>query len=144
MLTYPLRYGKNDIKKCLYCWEEIYYSDDFCPYCKQFNILGTTVKTHTKELEIEVLLEQKFGADIFIHDKSVSGGCSLKRPDFLLTATWGHIVLEVDEFQHKRKTYPCECEVARMKQIYFDCGVKNLLFIRYNSRVFLSIIVFEQ
>ena len=90
------------------------------------------MKTHNKELEIKALLEENFDSDIFNHDRTVTGGCSRKRPDFLLTTTWGNIVLEVDEFQHKRKTYPCECEISRMKEIYFDCGVENLLFIRYN------------
>ena len=132
MIRNPLKYGKNDVKECTYCLEEIHYKDDYCPSCKQFNILGKTVKTHNKELEIKALLEENFDSDIFNHDRTVTGGCSRKRPDFLLITTWGNIVLEVDEFQHKRKTYPCECEISRMKEIYFDCGVENLLFIRYN------------
>ena len=132
MLINPLKYGKDDVKECTYCLAKIHYYEDYCHSCKQFNILGQTVKTHAKELEIKVLLEEKFDSAIFNHDKTVSGGCSRKRPDFLLTAKWGNIVLEVDEFQHKRKTYPCTCEISRMKEIYFDCGVENLLFIRYN------------
>ncbi len=139
MVIYPLKYGKDDMKECTYCLAEIHYSDDYCPSCKQFNILGQTVKTHAKELEIKVLLEANFDSDIFNHDKTVAGGCSRKRPDFLLTADWGNIVLEVDEFQHKRKTYPCECEITRMKEIYFDCGVKNLLFIRYNPDIYKTV-----
>ena len=139
MVYFPLKYGKDDMKECTYCLAKIHYSDNFCPSCKQFNVLGQTVKTHAKELEIKVLLEEKFDSDIFDHDKTVTGGCSKKRPDFLLTANWGNIVLEVDEFQHKRKTYPCECEISRMKEIYFDCGVKNLLFIRYNPDTYLTV-----
>ena len=139
MVPFPLKYGKDDMKECTYCLAEIHYYDDFCPSCKQYNILGQTVKTRIKELEIKVLLEANFDSDIFDHDKTVTGGCSRKRPDFLLTADWGNIVLEVDEFQHKRKTYPCACEISRMKEIYFDCGVKNLLFIRYNPDTYKTI-----
>jgi len=92
---HPLKYGKDDVKECTYCLAEIHYRDDYCPSCKQFNILGQTVKTHNKELEIKALLEEKFDSDIFNHDRTVTGGCSRKRPDFLLTTTWGNIVLEV-------------------------------------------------
>ena len=84
-------------------------------------------------------MERNFDKDIFDHDKVVAGGCSKKRPDFLITTFWGYIILEIDEFQHNRKTYPCECEVNRMKEIYFDCGVKHLLFIRYNPDSYKTI-----
>jgi len=132
MVHEPRKYEKDAIKECSYCFETIHYSDDFCPSCKIFNTIGTTVKSHNKELAIKTLLEDNFDPDTFIHDRIVPGGCSKKRPDFLLLTKWGNIIVEVDEFQHKRNTYPCECEITRMKQIYFDCGVEHLLFIRYN------------
>jgi hypothetical protein len=59
-------------------------------------------------------------------------GCSKKRPDFQVQTEWGTVIVEVDEFQHKRKNYSCECELTRMKQIYYDVGTSHLLFIRYN------------
>ena len=58
--------------------------------------------------------------------------CSKRRPDFLIPINYGSIVVEVDEYQHNRKNYPCECEITRMKQIYFDIGAKHLISIRYN------------
>lgn len=63
----------------------------------------------------------------------------LKRPDFIITTNWGTVILEIDEHQHNRKNYPCECEVSRMKMLYFDVGVKNLLFIRYNPDAYINI-----
>jgi len=105
----------------------------FVKGCKLYISLGNkTVKLHQKELAIKTVLEENFDSDIFDHDKQVRGGCSKRRPDFLLLTEWGNIIVEVDENQHNRKTYPCSCEVSRMKEIYFDCGVEHLLFIRYN------------
>lgn len=67
-------------------------------------------------------------------DKIVEGRCSKKRPDFIKYTEWGGgaIVLEVDEHQHNRKNYLCECETTRMKQIYHDIGMENVFYIRYN------------
>lgn len=90
-------------------------------------------------MAIENLLKENFDSDIFNHDRVVIGGCSKRRPDFLITTTWGIIILEVDEFQHKRKNYPCECELSRMKELYFACGVNHLLFIRYNPDTFITV-----
>ena len=62
----------------------------------------------------------------------MDGGCSQRRPDFIILCDWGYIVIEVDEFQHERSSYSCECEIARMKQIFFDMGTSKVLFIRFN------------
>src|SRR5690606_3017529 len=74
------------------------------------------------------------GLKIIAHDTPITDGCSKYRPDFLIEADGGLIIVEVDEYQHRRKTYPCECEISRMKQIYHDLGIEHckLLFIRYN------------
>lgn len=52
--------------------------------------------------------------------------------DFTRFKIAGNLIVEIDEFQHKRKNYPCECEITRMQQIYYDLGSEYLLFIRYN------------
>ena len=123
---------------CDYCCSAIHYSETFCGHCKQYIDNGKTVKRQRKEDEIkELLLETNFIN--FRHDKKVEYGCTKRRPDFEITTSWGDIILEVDENQHNRKTYPCECEIVRMKQIYFDCGVEHLLFIRYNPDTYVSL-----
>jgi len=100
-----------------------------CKYCQEYD--GKTVKRKEKETKIyNSLLKENLQVESY--DKIVKGGCSKSRPDFIICTSWGAIVLEVDEFQHNRKNYTCECEVTRMKKIYFDIGVENLLFIRYN------------
>ena len=129
----------NDIGICRYCCAEIHYNEQYCDSCKNYINLGRkTVKKHEKELMIKYLLENHFGVTgvrdqmTFRHDRIVDGGCSKRRPDFEIPTSWGTIILEVDEHQHIRNSYTCECEISRMKQIYFDCGVEHILFVRYN------------
>jgi arsenate reductase-like glutaredoxin family protein len=108
-----------------------------CKGCQEYTKNGKTVKRKMKESQIFALLEEeKFPIESY--DKSVKGGCSALRPDFILTTEWGAIVLEVDENQHNRTTYTCECEIARMKKIYFDIGTENLLYVRYNPDKYTS------
>ena len=130
MILNPTKIKDVDYKTCEYCMQKIHYEEKYCSGCKLYNNLGMTVKRKNKELAIKSLLESN---EIkFTHDLTIRDGCSRKRPDFIINTTWGIIILEIDEFQHNRKTYTCECEITRMKQLYFDCGVENLLFIRYN------------
>ncbi len=126
------RYKKvsADKKTCTICCTDVHYSEMYCPSCKTYLTDGKTVKRHQKEIEVKGLLDEKKIA--YTHDIVVKDGCSKKRPDFVIATTWGTIILEVDEHQHNRKTYTCECELTRMRQLYFDVGVENLLFIRYN------------
>lgn len=130
MVKTPTKVKKETIKTCNYCETDIHYGEEFCSGCKNYIKTGTTVKRHAKELAVKALLDSH---EIkYIHDRVIVGGCSKKRPDFVIPTEWGTIILEVDEHQHNRKTYTCECEITRMKQIYHDEGVENLLFIRYN------------
>lgn len=130
MIIKPLKVKDADFKECSYCLMKIHYSLEFCQGCFTYQKLGTTVKQHEKELAIKALLDEN--KIDYIHDIIIKDGCSRKRPDFRISTKWGNIILEVDEFQHKRKNYTAECEITRMKQIYFDSGVEQLLFIRYN------------
>lgn len=123
---------KEEDKVCTFCATVIHYNQELCSGCKNYLTQSEkTVKTKEKELRIKTVLEE--GEIAFSsHDRSVSGGCSAKRPDFVIPTVWGHIVVEVDEFQHRRKNYSCDCEMTRMKQIYYDIGETNVLFVRYN------------
>jgi hypothetical protein len=121
---------KAEKKACEYCATEIHYAEKFCSGCKHYQRLGKTVKLHEKELTVKSWLEEK--KLTFIHDRIVDNKCSRKRPDFFIQTVWGAIILEVDEHQHISKTYGCDCELIRMRQIYMDAGMSKVLFIRYN------------
>lgn len=139
MVFNPKKRKRSQESTCSYCAADINYDEEFCSGCKRYiDLGGKTVKRHKKEEMIKLLLEKHFPKELASHDRRVAGGCSKRRPDFELTANWGIIVLEVDEDQHNRRTYSCECETTRMKQLYFDYGVQHLLFIRYNPDKYIS------
>jgi hypothetical protein len=146
---------------CNICYNKTEIGKQVCNSCI---IQIETPKTHhLKELQIKRYLENA-GIEIHSYDKIV--GESKRRPDFIIKQSDNNIiVIECDEFQHQHKSYPCECEITRMKQIYFDLfkldGSKDekirdgpedaraagnyddeknnkLLFIRYNPDQYLS------
>ena len=114
---------------CIICSILVEPNKTLCDSCSSMNE-GKPIKRHIKELQVKSHIENVI--DIYSYDKTVAGGCSNKRPDFIIQTTWGNIVIEVDEFQHQRQSYSHSCEITRMKQIYFDIGNEKLLFIRYN------------
>jgi hypothetical protein len=65
----------------------------------------------------------------FINDKRVMDGCSSRRPDFIFHTSYGILIVENDENQHKSRA--CDCEQTRMIQIHQDFG-ENVHFIRFN------------
>ena len=131
MVIHPKKKPKEEDKQCTYCCHTIHYNEEYCSGCKLYvELENTTVKQKEKELTIKSLLDK---AEIkYIHDKRVVDGCSKRRPDFQINVPFGTIIIEVDEFQHRRITYSSECEITRMKQIYYDHGLPYMLFIRYN------------
>jgi hypothetical protein len=82
-----------------------------------------------KQLRVKNILEENNilyeAYDSIVGDQ----GCSKKRPDFVIDAGTHKVVLEVDEYQHKKGEY--NCEVKRMRDITQALGIPTL-FIRYN------------
>jgi hypothetical protein len=118
---------------CSICFTIVPIDEKICEPCNKAIKTGNTLKGHLKELELKTFLEQK-NINIYSHDKAL--GESKKRPDFVIKISdENYIIIECDEFQHS-KSYPCECEIVRSKQIFFDIfksGTENrLLFVRYN------------
>lgn len=70
------------------------------------------------------------------NDKTIIDGCSKKRPDIILDMRLYHIVIEVDEYQHRN--YSEECEYTRMFQIHqnFSEPEKGIIFIRFNPDLY--------
>jgi len=104
-----------------------------CQTCLSTLASGKTTRRKVKENRVHDILACRF--KISLYDARLPGGCSSKRPDFIIESEPDSIVvIEVDEHQHQRSTYSCECEITRMRQIYFDWGVEGgkMTFIRYN------------
>lgn len=101
--------------------------EDLCQGCKDYD---SPKIVHAKELRVAKVLEAA-GIETSQADAPVEWGCSKKRPDFIIDAPLGFvIVLEVDENQHH--SYARECEMARMGQISQDLGGLPVIFVRYN------------
>jgi len=105
--------------------------DTLCSTCTEFRISGKIPEKKKKEIQVKNFLqENKINA--YLYDQRIPTGTSLYRPDQVIETKWGNIVLEIDEHQHRRKNYTCECEIVRMKHIYIDLQGEPLLYIRYN------------
>ena len=109
--------------------EQIALNNIICEECNKYD--GKSIKRKLKELMVKQAIEDA-KINIYLYDKIVDSGCSKKRPDFIIYLDNNVIVIEVDEFQHQRSSYSCECEITRMRTIYMDIGSENLLFIRFN------------
>ncbi len=72
----------------------------------------------------------------FIYNQKVENSCSNRIPDFIIDITYGILIIENDENQHKART--CECEQTRMIGIYNDYGSKPVHFIRFNPDKYLN------
>jgi len=86
----------------------------------------------TKEREVYQLLKKTFPDFTIIHNKTVTDGCSLKRPDFLIDFGSYVIIIEVDENQH----VSYKCENKRTMTLFKDLGNRNLVLIRFNPDTF--------
>jgi len=81
-----------------------------------------------KENYVHDYLISKLSQYKIIHDKSVSGGCSRKQPDWLIDMFTHSVIIENDEDQHKNYS----CENKRMMELFTDLGSRPLVMIRFN------------
>lgn len=70
--------------------------------------------------------------EIEIYDKIIDASCSKRRPDIVINAISHYIILEIDEFQHKRSGYTPECEQRKMLEFFQSLGGIPVIFLRYN------------
>jgi hypothetical protein len=66
----------------------------------------------------------------FEYDKTISGGCSKKRPDFLFDKLTHSVIVEIDEDQHNN--YNNSCDEVRTMSMFTDLGNRPLVMIRFN------------
>lgn len=81
-----------------------------------------------KEAFIHEWLMKQFPDVGFVHDKSVDGGCSQKRPDWVVDFHLWVLMVELDENQHVRYS----CENKRVMQLFQDFGSRPIYVIRFN------------
>lgn len=100
-----------------------------CSYCEPKN--NNTKYQKTKEWKIVNFLKKELPDRNFIHNKSVGTICTQNRifPDILFDLETHHVIVEIDEHQHRGANY--NCEEKRMRDIIANIGT-SCYFIRYN------------
>jgi hypothetical protein len=90
-----------------------------------------------KQHRVKEVVARKFKIESY--DKVLDGGaCSRKRPDIVIDGVYRKLVIEIDEFQHKRgRDYGPDCEYRRMWDITQALGMPTT-FVRYNPDPFMD------
>lgn len=106
-----------------------YYPLCFRCYCYSNPSENITRRFKMKENYIDEYLKDNLSDEYtLVHDKIIAGGCSNKRPDWLIDILTHTVIIENDEEQHKNY----ECENKRMMQLFEDLGYRPLVMIRFN------------
>jgi hypothetical protein len=106
--------------------------DGYCSFCYMNLFPDKPVSRNykTKEYSVVDFIKSKFPDFQWISDKTITGGCSRRRPDLLLDLGYQIIIIEVDENQHT--DYDCSCENKRIMELSQDLGHRPIVFIRFN------------
>ena len=106
--------------------------DGYCLFC-YINIFPDKPVSRnykTKEFAVVEFVKTNHPDLTWIADKSISDGCSRRRPDLLLDLGYQIIIIEIDENQHI--DYDCSCENKRIMELSQDAGHRPIVFIRFN------------
>jgi hypothetical protein len=109
---------------CLFCFIHLFPDE---PVTRNYK---------TKEKHISDNIKENYKGYIWVCDKSISGGCSRRRPDMFLELDNQCIIIEIDENQHT--DYDCTCENKRIMELSKDVGHKPIVFIRFNPDDYLD------
>jgi hypothetical protein len=105
-------------------------SDKLCHECAPED----SRKEVSKEIQVSQFLKERCNGDFIPWDKSVTKKVNgIVRPDFVLIYDRYIVVIEVDEYQHKRISK--EDEILRMRKIYsniIQADKERVIFIRFN------------
>lgn len=104
-------------------------------YCFMFPDQPIARNYKTKENVVTTFVKNTFSDLKWVVDKTVDGGCSLRRPDLLCDQGSHVIIIEIDEDQHKK--YDKSCVDKRTAEILDDLRT-NIVFIRFNPDAYNS------
>lgn len=89
-----------------------------------------------KERYIADYIREEFKEINWYFDKKVEDGCSKRRPDIMCDLGKHILIIEVDEFQHKK--YEEICENKRYMEISKDFDHRPIIFIRFNPDKYIK------
>jgi hypothetical protein len=153
-------YNKIGEKKGLFCLEhkETYMVDVYNLRCKLCNLFieNRTKYEHycincyihlypdnkisknfrTKERAVADYIRENFKEIDWFFDKKIEDGCSKRRPDIMCDLGKHILIVEIDEFQHKK--YEEICENKRYMEISKDFEHRPIIFIRFNPDKYIK------
>lgn len=107
----------------------------YSPYCFMcFCILNPNVEIKRRFKIKETHLQEALTEYNFINDKIIQGGCSKRRPDFLLDLFTHVLIIECDEDGHRG--YDSTCELAKLNDTFTDLADRSLVILRFNPDSF--------
>jgi hypothetical protein len=125
--------------KSTWCYTQISEKyDGYCLHCfiNLFPDKPVSRNYKTKEYAVVEFVKTTFPDYPWIADKTISGGCSKRRPDLVLDLGYQVIMVEVDENQHT--DYDCSCENKRLMELSQDVGHRPIVFIRFNPDAYIK------
>ena len=123
--------GGSELCKNEWCTTKKRYNG-YCARCYIFQFPDAKLSKNykTKERTTVSKIEEYFPNLTWVKDKTIEGGCSMRRPDLLVDMGSHIIIIELDEHKHNSESYSCENK--RICQIWNDVGERNIIFIRFN------------
>jgi hypothetical protein len=104
---------------------------NYRPYCfKCYCVLNPDIDIPRRYKVKETHLKEALEEFNFINDKRIDGGCSSRRPDFLLDLNLFTLIIECDENGHSG--YNTTCEIAKLNDTFTDLADRSIVLIRFN------------
>lgn len=133
------------------CRECYTHPRNFCKSCTFVSILGSPYKPYCfrcycklnpdEEIPHRYMMKENYIHDYLkenlvnielIHNKTIRGGCSKRRPDWMIDMLTHVIFIECDENKHA----DYQCENKRMMEMFIDIGNRPIIMIRFNPDEF--------
>jgi hypothetical protein len=92
----------------------------------------------TREAKISEFIKETYKDLNITYNKTVKGGCSNHRPDIFIDCLTHSVIIEVDEHQHKAKSYTPECEIRRINNLFTDLADRPIIFMRFNPDSYIT------
>jgi hypothetical protein len=135
--------GMEDVShaRCLSEWCDTIAQNShyrgYCVRCFSHLFPGEKVSRNyrTKERAVTEAVQEHYPDFDWVYDRTVSGGCSRRRPD--LACDFGSHILVVEVDEHRHEGYSCENK--RLMELMQDFGMRPMVVVRFNPDAYGSV-----